>query len=309
MALVHDTSYTIGDVFNEIVTTLNESKLRWFTEEDILAAIQEAYNKIVALLSPIESSTFIPQQSGPYYNLGVQIPNFMYVTGIYNPQTNRWLEGMSFKMLKSQWQTYLAIGQPRFFNIVDFNRVTVWPYQVAASGVLYVLFKTSAPTISLSHVPILPHSVGTQMIEYFATADLFEQAREFTKAGIWWAKLFSPPAKGKLSIFEQAKLEIKSLARNDRELVLEPYRWMFHGGAFNVATWINNETPSGTVDGSNAIFTIAGVPNPVSSLLVQRNGVIQYNNQAFGFNGQTITFNTNFIPQTGDAIRAWYQIQ
>lgn len=307
MPLVHDTAYSISDIFDEIVSNLNESRLQWFTESDIIAAIQEAYNKIVALLCPIEYSTFIPQKSGPYYNLAEQIPDYMYVSGIYNPTTNLWLEGRPYKLMKQIYQSYINIGEPKWFNIIDINRVLIWPYLTTATGVLYLVYKAKAPIISMSHIPILPHSVAGKLLEYFATADLMEQAREFKKASMWWDKLFVPP-KGEISLFDQAAREIKSLARADRELVLEPYRWMFHGGDFNVATWISNETPSGSLNGINATFTLAQTPNPTASLMLMKNGQILFNGNGYTLSGQTIIVNSTFIPNNTDAIRAWYQV-
>jgi hypothetical protein len=101
----------------------------------------------------------------------------------------------------------------------------------------------------------------------------------------------------------------------DRETVLEPYRWIFHGGASGNVTWINNEQPSGTIDGTNGVFTIANIPNPSSSLLLMKNGQVLYSGVGYTINGRTITFQTGYIPQpaggtdsTGDLLRAWYQI-
>lgn len=308
-----DQAITIRSIFNEVQINLNEAGLRWFTESDILASLQESYNKIVALLCPIEYSTLIPKQSSPYYNLTQQISDFMYISAVYNPDTNLWLEAMPYHMFKSQYQTYLAVGQPKWATIIDFNRVMFWPFLPIATGVLYLMYKAKAPTITYDHIPVLPLSVSKQLLEYFTTADLFEQAREFTKAGVWWAKLYGA-APSQKSIIVQAELEIKALARMDRETVLEPYRWIMHGGTFNLANWINNETPAGTIDGSNGSFTLASVPNPTSSVILTKNGQILYNGLGYTLNGASITISSGYIPQPaagadpGDALRAWYQI-
>src|SRR5690349_24739849 len=75
------------------------------------------------------------------------IPNFMYVSGVFNPHTNLWLEGLTYKQMKATYQTYLAIGQPKWINIVDLRRILCWPYSPEAAGVLYILFKESAPQL------------------------------------------------------------------------------------------------------------------------------------------------------------------
>lgn len=315
----------IEQVFEEVQTNLYESKLRWFTQNDIFASMQEAYNKLVAVLNPIEKSTFIPQISSPYYDFASQIPDFMYLTGIYNPATLLWLEGMSYRLMKATYQTYLAIGNPQYFNVMDFRRILVWPYLPSASGVLFVTYKATAPRIYIppaiiggealydaDHIPQFPYSVAKQLLEYFTTADLLEQAREFKKAQAWWDKLFKAPP-NQTSVFEQAKKEIADLARADHETVLEPYRWIFHGGASGNVTLVSNETPLGTIDGINATFTLAQVPNPSSSLLLMKNGQVLFAGTGFTLNGQTVTFSSGYIPQPpsssdplGDLLRAWY---
>lgn len=313
--LIHDTPNRISDIFTQVQLNLYEAKLKWFTYQNIMDALQEAYNKVTALLSPIEKCTFVPQLSSPYYNLGQMIPDYMYLKGVYNPFTNLWLDGISYKVMKNTYYTYLTIGDPRFFDIIDLNRVLIWPFNNVASGVLMIFFAASAPTITDDTVPDLPISVGPSVLEFFATADLMEQAREFTKAQGYWDRLNKPIKDGQLSLMGQAAAEIKSLARYDQENVLEPYRWLFHGGTQNPVNWICNETPAGTIDGSNNLFTLAAVPNPTTSVLLMRNGTVLYQGVGYTFNGQTITFQTGYIPQppsggdtTGDLIRAWYQI-
>lgn len=318
---------TIGEVFSNVQTDLFEANLRWFTEDNIYAAIQEAYNKVYAILTPRQKTTFIPQISTPYYNFAVQIPDFMYVKGIYNPSTLLWLEGMNYKLMKSTYQTYLAIGNPQYYNIMDLRRVLIWPFMPQAAGVLFIVYDTVAPTIYIpplvpgnpgmydpDHVVILPNSVAMQLLEYFAVADLMEQAREFKKAQTWWNKLLVPP-NGQRSIMDQAETELKDLARADKENVLEPFRWIFHGGAAGNVTWINNETPAGTIDGVNTVFTLANVPNPSTSVLLMKNGQCLFEGVGYILNGAEITFQTGYIPQpptsgdlVGDLLRAWYQI-
>lgn len=327
------TPVTFREIFNEIQTDVYESGLKWISQDDIWAAMQEAYNKIVALLCPIEKATFIPQIASPYYDFASQIPDWMFLAGIYNPNTLLWLEGMSFKLMKATYQTYLAIGNPQYYNVMDFRKTLIWPFLPfpvgTTAGVLFVVYKAKAPRIFISGpnyngdgyydwdgVPLLPYSVAKQLIEYFTVADLMEQSREFTKATSWWNKLLVPvPDKYGTSILEQARKEIADLARADHETTLEPYRWIFHGGQSGNVTWINNETPSGSIDGSNTQFNLAQVPNPSSSLLLTKNGQILYEATGYTLSGQTVIFQTGYIPQppsggdlVGDQLRVWYQI-
>lgn len=74
-----------------------------------------------------------------------------------------------------------------------------------------------------------------------------------------------------------------------------------------VATFIDSETPAGTVDGSNATFTIANPPSPASSLHVHRNGLLLRLGLDYSFSGTAITFLSGAIPQTGDTLQVSYR--
>jgi hypothetical protein len=60
-------------------------------------------------------------------------------------------------------------------------------------------------------------------------------------------------------------------------------------GTFNFA---DNETPSGTINGSNASFTLAHAPSPTDSLQLYLNGQIQTQGVDYTLVGTTITFVT-----------------
>jgi hypothetical protein len=66
------------------------------------------------------------------------------------------------------------------------------------------------------------------------------------------------------------------------------------------------ETPSGTINGSNTVFTLAYAPNPVGSLFLFRNGVYLTNTVDYNLSSTTITFVAGAIPQTGDSLLAAY---
>ncbi len=68
------------------------------------------------------------------------------------------------------------------------------------------------------------------------------------------------------------------------------------------------ETPVGTIDGANTVFTISIEPAQVESLLVYLNGLLQRNDPSgdYTFSGVTITFNVGSTPQTGDSLIAYY---
>lgn len=74
------------------------------------------------------------------------------------------------------------------------------------------------------------------------------------------------------------------------------------------ANFADSEVPSGTINGTNAAFTLANTPTG-TSLHLYKNGVRQSpgasNDYTLATN--TITFNAGNIPQTGDALLADYR--
>lgn len=66
-----------------------------------------------------------------------------------------------------------------------------------------------------------------------------------------------------------------------------------------------DETPSGTVDGSNDIFGLANTPSPAISLRLYVNGVLQRYGTDYTLSGSAVTFAV--APASGDNLRAWYR--
>lgn len=77
------------------------------------------------------------------------------------------------------------------------------------------------------------------------------------------------------------------------------------GGSVNFA---DNETPSGTVDGANKVFTLAHAPSPSSSLNLFWNGQRLVDGSDFTLSGLTITYAAGFAaPVAGDSYNANYR--
>jgi hypothetical protein len=64
------------------------------------------------------------------------------------------------------------------------------------------------------------------------------------------------------------------------------------------------ETPAGTLDGSNATFTLSYTPSPAASLVIYLNGVEQDQTRWCSVSGTTITFTV--APKAADKIIAQY---
>jgi hypothetical protein len=72
--------------------------------------------------------------------------------------------------------------------------------------------------------------------------------------------------------------------------------------------FVDGETLSGTIDGTNATFTLSNTPNPTSSLTVFRNGIAQKPAVDYTLTGSTVQFLAGAIPQSGDTLLAWYRL-
>jgi hypothetical protein len=59
-------------------------------------------------------------------------------------------------------------------------------------------------------------------------------------------------------------------------------------------------TPAGTINGSNAVFTLPNAPNPAQSLQLFKNGRKMFSSIDFTIAGNTITYQSGSVPQSGD---------
>lgn len=80
-------------------------------------------------------------------------------------------------------------------------------------------------------------------------------------------------------------------------------------GGGSSPTFVDNEIPSGTIDGVNSTFTLVQIPNPAASLLLELNGQVQLAGGVdYTLTSQTITFVGGAVPGSGDQLRAWYRL-
>ncbi|MGB6943536.1 MAG: hypothetical protein WBE37_14145 [Bryobacteraceae bacterium] len=73
-------------------------------------------------------------------------------------------------------------------------------------------------------------------------------------------------------------------------------------------TFVDGEVPSGTINGTNTIFTLANVPDPPSSLALFRNGLLLTQGGDYTLASNAVTFQTGALPQTGDVLAASYRL-
>lgn len=72
--------------------------------------------------------------------------------------------------------------------------------------------------------------------------------------------------------------------------------------------FVDQETPSGTINGVNAVYATSQNPSPSSSLVVYRNGVRLTAGVDYTAVGTAITFGSTLVPQSGDTLVCSYRI-
>lgn len=72
-------------------------------------------------------------------------------------------------------------------------------------------------------------------------------------------------------------------------------------------TFVDGETPTGMIDGTNRNFTLAASPNPATSLALYRNGVRQKFGVDYTLAGNAITFLAASTPESGAILTADYR--
>jgi hypothetical protein len=78
-------------------------------------------------------------------------------------------------------------------------------------------------------------------------------------------------------------------------------------GSGAAGNFVDGDTPIGTIDGTNATFTLNGVPDPTTSLALYRNGVLQKLGFDYTFSNGSIQFVAGAAPQPTDVLLASYR--
>jgi hypothetical protein len=79
------------------------------------------------------------------------------------------------------------------------------------------------------------------------------------------------------------------------------------GGGAGAGSFADAEIPAGTVNGANAVFTLASTPSPAGSLELFRNGLLQRQGSDYQISGNVVTFFLASVPVSGDLLVASYR--
>lgn len=71
--------------------------------------------------------------------------------------------------------------------------------------------------------------------------------------------------------------------------------------------FVDSESLTGIIDGANTSFGLPAAPDPISSLAVYRNGILQKTGQDYSLTGSTVNFVVAGAPQPGDTLLASFR--
>jgi hypothetical protein len=78
--------------------------------------------------------------------------------------------------------------------------------------------------------------------------------------------------------------------------------------AGTTVVFVDDQVPSGAINGVNTMFSLANTPAPAASLTLYLNGIELGPGTDYALSGSAITFNSASLPQTGDTLIAYYRM-
>lgn len=183
-----------SEVKEAVLKNLNDAGATFFTHNDLSDSIQDAYDDIVALSQCLVASIQLSWQSElTYYffeTLGAT--NYLHTLAVFNHNTNRFLsDNLSLRdmdKLRLDWETWN--GQPEMWCPHTFESVAIVPRPLIATGQYTLYYAKKAPALANDASVFLFTKHADDLVEHYVTADLLEQAEEFTKAAPFWKSYF-----------------------------------------------------------------------------------------------------------------------
>lgn len=207
---------TRGELKKDIRSNLFDNKITFYQEEDLDDSIQDAYDDIACLSKCISKKvTKNFRVDSVYYTASeLGITDYLGAWAIYNNSTKRWLRDdlsiRQFDHLREDWETWS--GEPDYWTPATHDRFIIIPrigglfdsgafYYNAFSSAFYIGAASNIKTFDLFYwatAPRLVNDLNTfliandmlSLLEYYATADMLEQAQEYKKAEGWWLQYY-----------------------------------------------------------------------------------------------------------------------
>lgn len=211
---------TRGQIKVTIRENLNDEGVTFWSEDDLNESLQDAYDDIVVMSNCIAKNVtlnWIGDLSYLDFVNDFGVTDYLATVAIFNNTTNRWLRDdltlRDLDRLRRDWE--LWVGTPQFWASSDPKRIAIAPKYSSAGatpgafaphafsnaffignsnsflGTFKLLYWAKAPTLVDDLSTFLTASDVQNMFEFYGTADMLEQAQEFTKAQEYWEKYFN----------------------------------------------------------------------------------------------------------------------
>lgn len=194
---------------------------------------------------------------------------------------------------------------------LDHERFEVWPHP-GTDGYLYLeypRFSTFASDTSTLPIPSWSRYSATPYVQwraYIADGPLNDRGKAMTYKAQFTRSLnrlksmkahFAPAAPPVLRPGGTYAADILLARRRAPEDAVPPVTFHYH----------TEETPTGTVNGTNSSFTLTYVPDPTTSLELEVEGLTYTKDTQYTLTSNTIVYGTAYIPQSGDVHYARYR--
>ena len=183
---------TFAELQTKVRRKLNETSAIFWTDQDVVDAINEGYREMADAAEFYERQAMVPSINGhTYYDLSLILPDtFLSPRRAYNPTTARWLTPADPLNLDLhtyvQWE--LTEGEPESWLLRGNWWMGVWP-KPDGDGVGMRLYYTAIPEDMANDddEPAFDREFHEGLVE-FAMSDLLSQKRETRKALLHWAE-------------------------------------------------------------------------------------------------------------------------
>lgn len=176
-----------------ISKNLDDTGNIFYTTTNVDNSIQDAYDDVAVLTQCIVKKATVNFTTDPYYDFKqLGISDFLAATAIFNQNTNRWLQDnitiRDLDLMRDDWE--LWNGTPNWWAAANFKYTVIMPkYSTVPLLPMDLYYWATAPTVFDINVPLIPTDIH-DLIEDYSTADLLEQAEEYTKANAYWKDYF-----------------------------------------------------------------------------------------------------------------------
>lgn len=182
--------------------------------------------------------------------------------------------------------------------IIDRGENFIIPFQLKTNEGGLVDITSSTVTCNVKETPISSSTVFTKV-----STDTAQLEKTLATSGMGIVKVLAANTSG-LSL-RHYYYEITDATNK----IAGFFRIKQNNGTVGTASITNryesSSTISGSIDGVNATFVLSNTP-ATNTLFLFVNGVKQMEDVIYTLSGATITFESAYIPQTGDTLEAYY---